>query len=950
MCFNQIAHIDVVPDAGTVTGVVVGTEHGEGPSRFHDGLEHVGYEMGLWHMPFPYPSVRIRTDDVEVPQPDIPFEVDKNFIVNEISAANDVQQTINSYGMLKDTKKFASNPLIITGLNNILDRHIEQVGTIYGLAIEVRNFNKVWNVRGLEADSGDPTVKATIQRNWGDKGLKLVEQAVQDIQGPRQNSQSAIYKKIKSGYIGATFLLNLSVVTKQVGSLFSATSMLRWRGPVRQIGNLIYTMTHSKKLSAEVDKYTASAWMRRQGLSDAEVYTLMTEGKRTWMGRLANKAPTAINPTKWISGMDHAVALSLWKYAKEDTAKRTGLKGEELLKATAEFYDEVIENTQSMTDVLHRPEIQKRNDVISDAFGMFKTDLYQMAGQLLVNKERYQANKTKENGLALGRTAYSVLASAVWAQLMTAVFALLRYKVDQYRDDEDKDLTAESWIKRQGFSLAGDIAGYIFPLIGSELVGVAENIITDESNELVDSLALTAINNTYDAIINVFAPLADGELPKTTDLRKLTTNALQMFGVPANNILRFLDAVQLHAKDIANGEFLSFEAGVQRSSANHAHRIMEAVQKGDIKLANILFDEAVEEMALKKAMNRSDNNEVSLKDRKEAQSDLQSAFGKKYKYGKFSKEVAENILVDLFGKSEDNAYWTIKKWDTRQTSNYAWVLDAVLSGTGFNEALKEMTDHGYDEEEVIDKVKAQVKTWYTDEESEVRISKQQATDMLRKYVGMNADEVTSTINQWSCKVVTGIAYDDIKDEFLAGNMTASRAIEMRVRYGGETKEDARAKVDDWDFEKKNGYSYENRKDAYLNGEVSASDVRQAMMTYGGLSKEEADHYMRAYDWLKANPKAGFDLNEAKAMTKKLDVINKSLDECGIKPDVYKKYKDLSGKCEGVDEDGDGKADNGTKKEQILEAIDSLPISIAQKDALYFLNGWSEDTLYDAPWY
>lgn len=876
----------------------------------------------------------------------IPFEVDKNFIVNEISAANDVQQTINSYGMLKDTKKFASNPLIITGLNNILDRHIEQVATIHGLAIEVRNFNKVWNVRGLEANSGDPTVKATIQRNWGDKGLKLVEQAVQDIQGPRHNSQSDLYKKIKSGYIGATFLLNLSVVTKQVGSLFSATSMLRWRGPVRQIGNLLYTMTHSKKLSAEVDKYTASAWMRRQGLSDAEVYTLMTEGKRTWFGRLANKAPAVVNPTKWITAMDHAVALSLWKYAKEDTAKRTGLKGEELLRATAEFYDEVVENTQSMTDVLHRPEIQKRSDVISESFGMFKTDLYQMAGQLLVSGERYHANKTKENGKALARTAYAVTMSAVWAQLMTAVFAMLRYKVDQYRDDEDKDLTAESWMKRQGFSLIGDFAGYIFPLLGSELVGVFENIVYGESDELVDSLGLTAINNAYDAALNVISPLTKGEMPDTSDLRKFTTSTLQMFGVPANNILRTLDAIQLHAKDIANGRFLSFEAGVQRSSTHHANRIMEAVEKGNMDLANALFEEAVEEAALKK----SEDGSISEEALKEARSSLQSAFGKKYKDGEISAEQAEKILVDIFGKSEDDAYWTIKAWDTGDSSKYSAVFDAALSGTGFNEALKEMTDHGYEKDDVLSKLKTQIKTWYTDEESETRITKQQAMDMLKKYVGMSSDEVTAIINQWSCKVVTGIAYDDIKGEFLTGNITASRAIDMRVRYGGKTRENAQKEVEGWNFEKKYGFSYSDRVDAFLNGKISSSAMRTALMEYGGMSGTEADDTIKAYEWMKRNPRYDLSVSDVIGYIKPIEGLGYSLEHAGVSPDTYVQYKDLRSNCKGVDANGDGKTDSGSVKAEVLEAIDSLPISDSQKDALYYLNGWAASKIWQAPWH
>ena len=824
----------------------------------------------------------------------IPFEVDGNFIVKEISAADNIQQTISSYGMLKDTKQLASQPLIITGLNNVLDRHIEQVGNVYGLAIEIRNFNKVWNVKGLEEGDKAPTVQEVIEGNWGKKGKALVEQAVQDIQGPRINNQSDLYRKVKSGYIGATFLLNLSVVTKQIGSMYSATSMLKWRGPVRQIGNLLYTMTHSKKLSAEVDKYTATAWMRRQGMSDAEIYTMMTEGKRSWLGRFTAKWPAALNPTKWITAMDHAVALSLWKYAKEDTAKRTGLKGEALLEATAEFYDQVIENTQSMTDMLHRPEIQKRNDVISESFGMFKTDLYQTAGQLLNTWERNQALHTKETKQALGRTLYSVTMSVVWAQLMTSVFALLRYKVNQYRDDEDEDLTMDSWLKRQSFSIMGDIAGYILPLLGSEIVGAVENAVYGESGNLVDSIGLTAINNAYDAIIKVCGPLAKGELPETSEMRKVTGNVLQMFGVPVNNILRSIDAIALHAKDIANGRFFSFEAGVQRSASHHAHRIMEAVAKGNMELAQDLYAEAVEGSALKK----SEDGSLSEDALKDARSSLKTAMGKKFKEGTMSREVAEKILTELFGISKDDVYWTIRGWETGGDSRYSAVFDAALSGKGFNQAVKEMTDHGYDKDNVLKELKDQIHTWYTDEESEVRISKQQATNMLTKYIGMKPDEVTSTINQWACKVVTGIAYGDIKGEFLAGRITASRAIDMRVRYGGKSREDATVEVTAWEAVKKYG-----------------------------LSLEDAEGY-----------------------TKRIEELGQSLEQVGIRHDIYLRYKDLKSECKGVDANGDGKPDSGTKKAEIMEAIHSLPISVAQKDALYYSNGWSKNTIHEAPWH
>ena len=614
----------------------------------------------------------------------IPFEVDKNFVVREISAQNNIQQTINSYGMLKETKTGASQPLIITGLNNILDRHIDQVGNVYGLAIEVRNFNKVWNVRTMDSAGSDPTVKAAVQKNWGVEGVAHIEQAVQDIQGSRPNEQSALYRKIKSNYIGATFLLNLSVVTKQIGSLFASTSMLRYRSPIRMMGNLIHTMVNYKKIAAEVDKYTATAWVRRQGLSDAELQTLLTEGKKSLLGKLVNKLPTAINPAKWIQGMDSAVALSLWKYAKQDVAKKNpDLKGEELLKATAEFYDDVIENTQSMTDVLHRPEVQKKGDLLSETLGMFKTDLYQMAGQLQVTAGRYSANKSKENASALVRTASAVVASAVWAQLMTTLFALLRYKVDRYRDDDDEELTEESWLKRQSFSLVSDLVGYLFPLAGSEIVGFLEMVAYGEPSEIVDNIVLTAINDVSDLAVTIASSVKDGEMPSVSDTQRLLTKALQLFGVPANNIARFVNAIALHTKDIINGEFLSFEAGVERNSKHHVNRIVEAMASGDTDVAMGLFEEAVDELALRKAK----DGEVTEDDIKEAKSDLKTALGNKYKEGEVDLETATEILYTFFEMGEEDIYWTFDKWDyaiengtTDEYDKYDDLIKAVETG------------------------------------------------------------------------------------------------------------------------------------------------------------------------------------------------------------------------------------------------------------------------------
>lgn len=660
----------------------------------------------------------------------IPFEVDKNFVVREISAANDIQQTINSYGMLQETKDKAPQPLIMTGLNNIIDRHIDQVSAVVGLAIPVRNFNKVWNVHSV--DGVDTTVNNAIETNWGKEGKKFIEQAVQDIQGPRHNSQSELYKKVKSGYIGATFLLNGSVVAKQIGSMFAATSMLRWRDPVSMMGNLLYTMANYKKIAAEVDKYTASAWKRRQGMSDAEVYSLITEGKKHPVTKALNKLPAPLNPTKWIVGMDSAVALSLWKYAKQDVQRaHPELSGEELNRATASFYDSVIENTQSMTDVLHRPEIQKRSDIMSEAFGMFKTDLYQMSGQLQNAVGRFSENKSKENGKYLCRTVYSIAASAIWGTLMTTAFALLRYKVKPYRDDEDDELTVESWIKRQSFAFGGDLVGYLLPLFGSEVIGTIENIVYGESEDIADSLVLTAINDLYSTAVGIASALKEGEAPSIDDYKKLLTKSLQVFGVPANNILRTIEAVRLHAKDIANGEFFSFEAGRDKSNGQSLYEAILRGNEDQIEDLKLQFDDddAIDN-ALVKAI-RENNPEVA-------------ETASKYINGNLS--AYESMVASLVrqGFDEDVAVRAIRSVITMVNS--AAQLKADGDTEDYKEKVDNLIDLGYDEDQLESDI-AVVDKQPSEDDSEEASSIYKASDINVALENGNATTARNIIDE-----------------------------------------------------------------------------------------------------------------------------------------------------------------------------------------------------------
>jgi hypothetical protein len=239
------------------------------------------------------------------------------------------------------------------------------------------------------------------------------------------------------------------------------------------------------------------------------------------------------------------------------------------------------------------------------------------------------------------------------------------------------------------------------------------------------------------------------------------------------------------------------------------------------------------------------------------------------------EEAVQHLLEQGLVDTEDEAYFTIQGWEVGEGySRFDAIFDAVLKGESIDEAMTELTSHGYTEKDVQSSIKSQIGKWYYDSESDVKITKQQAIQMLEKYTDMDDDEITSTINKWSCVVVTGIKYDDIDDEFMKGNITSSRAIEMYSLYGSMSREKATEKVEVLKFVKDNPdceditYSAVNGYNTYcksLNIPVKtyynawkhksslsgSGEVKEQMMAYINslnLSSRQKDALYLAFGW------------------------------------------------------------------------------------------------------
>jgi hypothetical protein len=133
------------------------------------------------------------------------------------------------------------------------------------------------------------------------------------------------------------------------------------------------------------------------------------------------------------------------------------------------------------------------------------------------------------------------------------------------------------------------------------------------------------------------------------------------------------------------------------------------------------------------------------------------------------------------------------------------------------------------------------------------------------------------------------------------------------------------------------------RDVYFTGLMDEAQAKEMLMEYAGKDEEESDSYVSYWSYLDDHPEY-----EKYSLTK--SNVEKYLEFAepeNIPMDVFVQYRDGTKGIEAIkDEWGDVEV---TEREQILDVIDSLPITSKQKDALYLAHGYAESKIWDVPW-
>lgn len=818
--------------------------------------------------------------------------------------ANDMYRLLNM-SMTKGRNAKANNALVVGSIFDTFSAHMADMAKYNALALPVLDAMKWYNYREKETLSTGQiktaSVQGAIEGAYGRGANNYIVTLMKDINGKQELGRGEdLPRKMISNYKVASVAANVRVALLQPTSYVRAGMELDPKYLAK--GALI------KGGVQEMMKYSGTAIWKDFGGYDTNI----SRNIRDQIKHDATAGEQIKEKSMVLAELgDRLTWGALWNACKLEVQDKQHLSGEELMQATANRFREVIYLTQVMDSTLTRSHNMRSKSTyasLATAFMSEPTLSYSMVQDAFM--DYMDERKISKNGTAAWQKTRGKLVKALGIYAMSAAAsAIIESLWDAFRDDDDYETLLEKILEamfgtKEGWFLDGNLIGDLRITTKLPLVKDIVSMFDGYSNDRMDTAWAANLVKAY-KIWKETIDLATGKLDKPTDATyngKMTWygklyNTLkplsQMTGFAIANLTRDVSAIWNTTFGAWTGKKLrTYYPGVKTS----------------VKYA--------------------------------------------YQEGYLTAEEAEKILINE-GVAEDknDVYFMLDEWDSGKSSysKYGAIKDAAKAGdkAAYKSALKDLTDHGITEKNAQSAIRSALKEWYQGtEDTPQSVSKQDTIKKLQEFAGMSKADAEAAVLEWTCKIVTGVEYSDIKTAYLDGDVNAVKAKQMLMRYGGLTSEEADKRVQNYKFEEQYGFTYSrsNVQDEYIRGSISEATAKTMLTQYGGKTDEEAERSIQAFNFLRSYPEYDAeDITEAQ-----IAKYYESVDGSGVSVREYVNYASFI-RSTSADVDADGNAINGSKMRKVMEYIDSLNLTPQQKDVL-FLTQYAKSSLRKTPWH
>lgn len=872
----------------------------------------------------------IKTDSNDRPMSDTDAQQNSMFRLLNLSAS-------------KSLNPKASNALIVGDIFDTFANHTSDMAKLNGMGLPILDAIKWFNFKErIDLSDGGydtRTMQGAMEEAFGKQALSYFRTLMKDINGVTESGDrgTGFWSKLLSNYKAAAVGANLRVAFLQPTSYVRASYLIKPQ-------YLLQAFTNKNAYKEAMANSGTAVW-KSLGYYDTNIARGMRDQikhNEGWRDKVVEKSMALAELG------DKRTWGRLWVACKMQAAAETGKTGDALIQATADLFREVIYSSQVMDSTLTRSELMRGKSQYTKALTAFMAEPTLSYNMVMDAAMEYNMNAKRYGKGEAWKRSRGYISKAVSVYVCSAAFsAVVESIADAFRDDDDEEDFFLKWSQAmfgEGNLLSGNLAQDLSLFGKLPYIKNLMSALQGYKNKDMSTAALDSILDTY-KIWKETIDLATGELDKptkTTYYGNMTTwgkiyktlqGISQLSGIAVANMTRDVSALwnttvgamypELKVKTYDPGPKKAIQDAYTSGRMSEEDAIQKLLESGTVEDEDKAYwtvrDLEGEDKysQLKEAALNGDADTVKQEleqltahgvKEKTAISNLKSFLKKAYTGEELDKAESkilgdrqltdsdvQKILTQFGGMDDNEAYLTVKGWETGDSGKYIAAQRAAFTGdqAAFKAEMQDLASHGVKEKDVRSAVKAFVRDAFmgkelSEEQSEIvgdhQLTEADARKMLHYYAGLSVDDANKAVAEWKEDMRIAEKYGAEYEKY---DLTTAQA---KYFYEGDAK-----------------------------GKVTLDDYAKQLESYG---MDRVKAYYGTDGWR----------------------------QTGLTMDQYDKYATEAAKCKGVDNDGDGKADANSVKNQKLAIINSLPVSTAVKDAIYRKNNWAESGLKNTPWH
>ena len=853
-----------------------------------------------------------------------PLKSAKQFMFEQNEVSGEVK--IKNSGFTNKVVAKANNPVILSNFMDVWSGHVNDMSMYHAFTLPLEDFNRVFNYNSPKMEGQPPvSVKGTIQSAYSPAAVSYVKNLITDLNGgARTDPTAGFINKMMGLFKKGSVFASLSVVVQQPSAIARAAALVDTK---YFIGPKVDHKRH-KALWDEVKQYAPVAIIKEMGYFDTNMgkstqdfiqgkeYDGLKEKMKAlvvdsdYRDEILSKAPALADEVAW---------CSIWEAVKREMHdKYPGLdtKAEPFLMLCGSRFTEVITKTQVYDSVLSRSGNMRSKDT-----GMKMATSFMAEPTTSINMIADALLQGKRGNRKYARTAIgAVIASQIFNSILVSF-------VYAGRDDDEDETYWEKYIG----TLTGEVldslnpAGYI-PFI-KDIMSIVQGYDVERSD-------MAVISDLWKAIEN----LSNDKVSAYRKVEGFAGSIAQIFGLPVKNIMR--DARGIYQT------VMSFMNGQQTTRAGIGTAVKGAITGKTVSDNQQLYD----------AILSGDQTQITrVKGR--------------YK----DTDAVNSAIRKALRENDPRIHEAAIAWNANDLDEYMRIAKAIIAEKHFVQddvvmAIRAEANALKPDEETSSTSKA--KGLFTAEKFAEAIAQgDQATANAIKLDLIQTGQKNGKTEEKAEESFVSSAKSELRELFLDGTLSESKAIDALINFCGDTQEDAEERVAEWNFETEYGFKYDEKKEKFMSGEISASELKEFFMTVESKNEDKANANIVSYtrdayeegffDRSKAATimvtYGGLTDSEAESKLQYIDVKKqfpdtyvddawvaeyyKEVASAGISMEVFIDYRNQVKGITGED-----------KKAGRMAVINSMPISNAQKDALYYAEGWAASKLWQAPWH